>query len=515
MSDINYAKIKSYKDTIKQVRKTVLEMNYVLPDNKPRIVSIEKTACSLNVSDITSGGDIAEYTITANAELIYNALAVSEDEEHIFSTACFASKSFKESEDIDTESGEDEVHRITVDVTVDHVETLLISERKVNIKIYAAVEICTQLCAVEECAESFDDDRIVCNRKHISGRNSLGIFRVQSNISEDVELDRSLPQIENILMKSAHIQLENKKITDGKVIFYGVVHGDIVCCAEGEGDKFFATGFDVNFNQACNIPGITENASVNIKPKVQYMSLDIKDNNILGVEMTLCFEIEAFDVCEYTLICDAYLPGYITSVQCGKVGICLGDAVSENIGICSDKVSIPDGDADSVLSCSVDAGSCNTYIKEGKVYFDGIYTISVLYVPKSDHNVIRTASTTAPYGYMAESSCPECDNARGRISTKGATAQINDYGEIAVKWVATASAEVECVRYIDALHSITVGEADSGNSRCMYYHYVSENECLWDIAKRFGVTPDELCSVNGFEGNELPDGIGGVVVVKK
>ena len=88
MTDITTKTLRCQNGVIRQSRRLALEMSYVLPDNKPRIVSVTDTHVSLAASSVTVSGDIAELDISAEAQILYNALAVSESEEHLFSTAC-------------------------------------------------------------------------------------------------------------------------------------------------------------------------------------------------------------------------------------------------------------------------------------------------------------------------------------------------------------------------------------------------------------------------------------------
>lgn len=513
MADINLTEMESHRASDLQQRKTVLEINYVLPDNKPRIVSIEDSLVTLGIFDIAVSGDIAEFNISAQVALIYNALAVSEEEEHLFGTACEFSKVFKETADIERTCADDYVNAYSLNIEIDKVETMLISDRKVNVKIYAILNSEANTRYHADCAESFDNADIVCKRKTVSGMRSIGLKRVQSYINEDVELEQTLPEIDNILCKNVSVQIENKKITDGKLIFYGTAHVDIAFSAKSDNGNFFATGFDVNFNQACEFEKLSDSAQSNISYSVSDVRLDVKSNGIITVEMIISFDAEAFDGYEYNITEDAFLPGVNTYADKCDLNFENDTVISESIGICSDKLYVENGDIDKVLTAFAEIKEQSAYVKDKNVYFDGIYTLKAVYVPKSDPNTVKIATAQTPFVYMSQSQIENDCTVTGHVNIKSITAQKNDYGEIVLKWVADISAVTTDVTELNAVKALNIEETRASDERNIYYHFISENETLWDIAKRFGVPPTQICELNNLNEQDDISQLKGVVVM--
>lgn len=513
MADINSVNMESHRALDIQQRNLVFEINYVLPDNKPRIVSVEDSFAVLGISDVAVSGEIAEFNISAQVELIYNALAVSEEEEHLFGTACKFSKAFKETSDIERLSSEDYVNAYSLNITVDKVETMLISDRKVNVKIYATLNSKANMCYRVDCAESFDDLDIVCKNKNVFGTKSMGLKRVQSYINEDVELDQTLPEIDNILCKNVSVQIENKKVTDGKIIFYGTAHVDIAFSAKSDNGNFFATGFDINFNQACEFEKLSESAQNNITYSVSDVGLDVKSNGIITVEMIISFDVEAFDCYEYTIMEDAFLPGANTEVNKCNLSFENNTIVTENVGICSDKLYVENGDIDKILISFAEVKDCNAYIKDKNIYFDGIYSVKAVYVPQSDPNTVKIAEAQVPFVYMSQSQIEGDCSVTGGVCIKSVTAQKNDYGEIVVKWVADISAVVTEVTEDQVVQSLNITEIQTLSERNIYYHFIGENETVWDVAKRFGVPPMQICELNNIKQDDNISQLKGVVVM--
>ena len=86
MAEINKIHIGNERISSRQSKQLMLEMNYIMPDNKPRINSIVQTSVRPVISATSLVGDTVNFNISADCMLLYNALSVSEEEEHLYTT---------------------------------------------------------------------------------------------------------------------------------------------------------------------------------------------------------------------------------------------------------------------------------------------------------------------------------------------------------------------------------------------------------------------------------------------
>ena len=513
MTDITTKTLRCQNGVIRQSRRLALEMSYVLPDNKPRIVSVTDTHVSLATSSVTVSGDIAELDISAEAQILYNALAVSESEEHLFSTACCFSKVFKESCQIELDQS-DEITAFDVDCHLDNVKCVLISDRKVVLTLTVTLDTTAKTCISTQCVESFDHPNVITKPASLCGVRSLGIFHTDAFIKEDAQLPEGLPQVESILLRSISVIIDNSKILNGRAIFYGTLHADMVVSTEDKSAKFASTCIDVSFNQVCDVPGAGEDSKLFITPNVTSASFDVKSGNTVGVDVSVTFAVEAFAPYNDNIICDAILPGKTLLPQLCTVFNCDSAIISQSIGVCSEKLTPADDAPQTVLSAFVTAQECNAYPTEGGVCFDGVYSVKTVYVPKSDSNLLCVEAHQVPFSYMASSPADMTNVLSPRIDVKSVTAQANDFGEITVKWVATAEALCLCYTPADAISGATV-EDNAHHSPAMYYHFIKDGETAWDVARRFAVDPVFICSTNEINSPTEPIEQKGVVVIIK
>lgn len=517
MAEINKIHIGNEKISSRQSKQLMLEMNYIMPDNKPRINSIVHTSVEPVISATSLVGDTVNFTISADCMLMYNALSVSEEEEHLYTTACEFSKTFKEAIAFDDEDDGliAENRSYIIGIHTDNVETVLISDRKAVVKAYITVSAVSKQTVGTDVAESFDDKGVVCRKCRIDSMRSVGVMRAQSFVKEDVVLDQSLPAVDVIIHKNASVNVDNQRIADSKAIFYGTVHVDAVYSNTESVPHFYSSGFDINFNQACEIPDVSENAVLNITPVVTELSIDAKENGVLSIETLVSFDVEVYDYFAYDIVQDAFLPGMSLELQTETVSGGDTFVLTNNVGICSEKIQVPNVDADTVLYSSVVQKECNSYIEGKNIYFEGIYGIESIYVPKSDANVVKTAVAEIPYSYMFEAQACEGEVIDCSVAVKSVTSLLNDYGEIVLKWVASANAAVMEKSEYSVITSAQAKPLAKAPGKAFYYHFVGSNEKVWDIAKHFRVSPEEICKMNNVENEEDIEGLKGVVVIKK
>lgn len=516
MAEINKIHIGNEKISSRQSKQLMLEMNYIMPDNKPRISSIVATSVKPVISATSIVGDTVSFSISADCMLMYNALAVSEAEEHLYTTACEFSKTFKEAIEFECEAvaSGSQNRAYTVDIHTDNVETVLISDRKAVVKAYVTVNALLKETTEIEAVESFDDKSIICKATKVDNVRSVGIMRVQSFVREDVTLDSSMPAVDVIIHKAAAINIDNQRISDSKAVFYGTVHIDAVYSNTDSTPHFYSAGFDLNFNQACEIPDVSDSASLNIIPTVTELSIDAKENGVLSVEVLASFDVEVYDYFTYNVAQDAFLPGMLLELSTEAVNGNDSFVLTNNVGVCAEKISVND-EAEAVLYSTVTQKECNAYIEGKNIYFDGIYGIEAMYVPKSDKNIIKTVSSQVPYSYMFEAGACSGEVISCDIAIKSIAAQLNDYGEIALKWVASANAVVMEASQYSVITAVQAKPQEKTAEKAIYYHFTQEHEKAWDIAKSFGVPPAELCAMNGVASEEELGSLKGVIIIKK
>ena len=515
MAQVNKIRVANEKIAAVQTKQLVLEMNYIIPDNKPRINSVVDVSVVPTVTGSSLGGAGLEFGISAGCNVVYNALSVSEEEETLFSTACSFTKSFREG--MTFEEGDPAAAQSVylLSAQCDNAEVTVISDRKLIVKARVTVTAAVKETKELEAVESFEEEGMICRTTLVSESKSIAKVRAQTFVKEDIDTQGRLPAIETILAKNAAIRIENSRIADGKVIFYGSVNVDLLFSGQEGDPKFFASSFELDFNQSIEVLEASDDARPVIGPCVTELMADVKESGVVGVEALLSFDVEVYDQSECTLTEDAFMPGMDIVLKKEQMKDSLTRLCQYDIGVCSEKLLTEDGDVHEVLFVQVQPNVCTAYVGGGSIYFDGMYAVKAFYIPKSDKNVIRTVSAELPFSYSFENNCEEAAVVSSWIAVKSAAASLNDYGEIIVKWTGDAAAVILQNRERCFITSAEILPAQAPEEKAIYYHFVTPGESLWDVAKQFKVAPEQLCAMNQAENEAELMSLKGLVVIKQ
>lgn len=513
MAQINKIHVTNEAIASVQTKQLLLEMNYIIPDNKPRINSVvDVTVVPVITNSVLNGSEI-DFGISASNDVVYNALSVSEEEEYLFSTACSFTKSFRESISLD-DVGQGEQSIYLISAQCDNAEVSVISDRKLMIKARVTVTAAVKDSKELEAVENFEDENMICKITQVSEKKSIAKVRAQTFVKEDIDTQGRLPAMDTILAKNATVRIENSRISDGKVIFYGTLDVDVLCSGLEGDPKFFSSSFDLDFNHSVDILEASDNAHPVIIPSVTELITDVKESGVVGVEALLSFDVEVFDQCECTLAEDAFMPGMDIVLKKEEIKDSCTEIEQFDIGICSEKISIENADICEVLFVQVQPSVCTAYIGGGNIYFDGMYTIKAYYIPKSDKNTIRAACAESTFSYTFETESTDYAVVSSWISVKNSSASMNDYGEIIVKWTGEAVAVTvgSCERCV--ITDATVEPSAAQEEKAIYYHFVEPGETAWDVAKQFKISPEKLCAMNQVSSDEELMSLKGIVVLK-
>ncbi len=516
MTQINKVHIQTERIAARENRQLVLEMNYVLPDNKARITSIVDTEVVPVLSGAVLTDDTLSFNISADCTVIYDAVSVSEEEEHRYSTSLGFTKAFKENIIFNTDptiNPERRTFRATA--TLDNTEVTLVSDRKISVRAYVTVNALLKDTVGADAASSFDDEKVITRKKTVDSMRSSALVRTQVMIKEDVKPEGVLPPADLIVCRKSYVNIDSKKNENGKIVIYGTLHTDIAFADTENEDMFHSCSLDVNFSHAEEMPDASENAITDIRADASEISVDAKENGIFTVEGLISMEIEAYEYYDTDIVEDAFVPD--ARLEQEKITFQGSDTfiLQNNVGICQEKLKTDKLLASKVIFSDVTAKSCTAAIKGRSVYYEGRYLLKALYVPQEDKRLLRFASAEIPFSYMFDSSCLGGEAVASEIVTAGVIASVNDFGEISLRWNAFAKAEMSEETAFELITSAEEKPAEESTHKAIYYHFMQKNETAWDAAKRFGVAPDVLCRTNGVASEEALEALEGIVVIKE
>ena len=104
-----------------------------------------------------------------------------------------------------------------------------------------------------------------------------GYEEIESLIETEIYLNQTKPDIENILWADGKAEILNTKIIKDKIIVNGLVKFKVVYKSNEEDLNIYTLETNSDFREEIEIQGITEEMTVEVKSKLEYIEYDLKD----------------------------------------------------------------------------------------------------------------------------------------------------------------------------------------------------------------------------------------------
>ena len=408
---------------------------------------------------------------------------------------------------IPCEEGED-LFSSSVELACENAQVRLLGPRRLSCRCEVAI---TLTLAGNETVSLYDADRLeapwVAQKTRIDYTSLAAVNREELSLSDAIRLPRDYPAVEEAA--DANVTLVPLKVqtVSGGVSFQGLcaLHG-VTVSPEGEGTWFYQP---VEFTSSLSVPDAREGmqASLELLPGPVKLSLEGDET---GEEALLQFEVsytaeaslfreeripvctDAFSAAAETQISASplrlerllFTSDFLTPVR-GEIPWTEGDSHPENaLGTLEIRDSFAEGGEIRVgakldLRYLVRDGEGKIAAREGSCDLD--FTVKPDEFPAFSEEVRVEITGSAVH----------CD-----VEPKGAAATV--LAELSCRVRAFAVTERE------AVSSLREGAPLPQPAKGIVFFYPEKGEGLWEIARRYHVTPETVTSLNDFSDGKIP-----------
>ena len=271
--------------------------------------------------------------------------------------------------------------------------------------------------------------------------------------------------------------------------------------------------------------GCTEELIPNIETAVMHQSLEVKpdadgEERILVADVVLELDMKLYQEKELDLVMDVYTP----SKECIPVAEneLLESLLVRNFSRCriSDRVQVKNDQA-KVLQLCHSQGKVKidkTRIVENGVQAEGIIQLKILYIMGNDEMPFYSMEVMLPFTHVVEARGITEDCAWYlQADLEQLSASMVDGNEIEIKAAAGLNLITVKRQEIPVIDKVEEKPLDMKKIQAMpgiLVYMVKPGEELWDIARRFYTTVDEIRSLNDL-GEKEPESGTPLLVVKK
>lgn len=471
-----------------------IDNEFVLPDYYPEISKVLKCRVVPRVSMCSLSGQ----TLNVDGNITVNLIYCSPENEIFgFEQIVNFSKAFEIGCDVSGALSE-------CSAKCEYVNCRPMNERKIEVHgavgIYAKVFKKTTTGIVSD----IDNCDVIIRRGLLPATSPVGAGEKSLLIEEELELSQGQPSIRCILKYDAKAVNKECKIISGKVVEKGELNVFVLYCAEHTAAPQIYRNC-IPYSQIIDIEGLHDNCVCSVKTKVA--SLEIKPRTSATGEtrsFMLCSRLNfcATASCEDDLpvVLDAYSTKYNAEIKTQEIKL---EKIQKNLNdtfICK-KALENIGDISSVVDIWCETNVTDADINGCNLKIIGTMQICMLAIGSNNIPVYIERPVEFEYKYVLEE-CMKPLGVKAEVITNNVSFNLQSSSSIEVCAELCVMADIFTKENVSLVTDICIDENSlkqkSGDSALVIY-YADEGEHLWDIARKYNSSPQEISEINSLQ----------------
>lgn len=354
----------------------------------------------------------------------------------------------------------------------------------------------------------------------------LGVHKKDTmRIKKELTLASNKPNIHTILWKDMQVRALDIRGMEGKIAVKGELFVFTLYSGDDEDQPLQYLEQAIPWQQEVDCPGCTLEMIPNIEVTMLQNTLEVApdadgEERVLQMDMVLELDMKLYRETSSNLIQDVYAPNknYVLT----KAPKALESLLVKNFSKCrvNDRINVPEPSNKILQLCHSEGTVKIDFMKvvENGIQVEGIVKLRILYIISDDEMPFYSMETAIPFTHVVEA--PGINQMckyylRGDIEQLSAT--MIDSNDIEVKAVINLNAIVMREHTMEIVSEIREEPLDMEEVRNMpgiVCYLVQDGDTLWDIAKRFYTTVDEICELNELK-SEIVKPMDSLLLVKK
>lgn len=492
----------------KETSQVLVEGDIIVPDTKPDIDMVLEA----NGSAYIDSKDIVNDRITFKGNLDINVLFIAKGE----NKPVYNMQSTYPINDFINIEGIDKNMTVFTTCNITNLDYKLINDRKVSFR--AILDVTSEVLAKESIEAVTTIDGLDEKQMKVTNINVNKVACTKFdrfNIKDDIEISSGRPNIKeildinfNIINKDIRTQLEKINIS-----------GDIRACILYKSDEedSIITYFeqDIPFNGVIEVEGATDDMIGDVHLDIQEKNVQILEDvdgepRLIGVDIYVGCNIKVSYEDEMNILEDAYALDKKINIEKNMQSYPMLVCKNKNQASIKEVLKL-DEECPPILQVLKVSGKPildNIEILQDKIVAEGIVECKILYITNNDEYPMHCFTTIMPYSQAID--------AKG-ANPKVVKVDINSYIEhIGVNMMSDKDVEVRCAinfdtcvikeKEISFITDVVFEEVDEqflNSISSMIIYVVQSGDTLWDLAKKFNTTVDDIVELNDIENPDL------------
>lgn len=499
---------RALKTTV-QVKETVfsdaaeqaVDIDFSLPDYCPDISKIFKCRAVPRVSSKGINGK----TVNIECSVCINLLYSDKDGnicayEHIYPFV----KNIEMPEEADGAN-------ICCRAKCEYVNCRAVTGRKIDIHGAVGLNVKVFRRKSTDVISDYDDSETELRRTIAPTTVPMGYAEKYLIAEETIRIGQGRPPIKGLLRYDATASVNDTKLIEGKAVVKGEITLNLLYCPEN-GSNPQCVRSVIPFSQIVEVEGMTDSCRCDTRAEIVFSELKPQMSSGMPADCfafsaKLLISCEAFCTGETAVVSDAFSRRYKADISRSRVSLEKINTSINEIHRCKKSVELEES-ISSVIDLWCGVQSYKTKFDGENIFINGTVTVGMILCSEKGNAIYGESATDFECKYPVKSGGGVL-HAEPQTEVRSCSYTIADSNRIELQAELGINATVYERNEMLLVSDISIDTESRVQPRgrmAMAVYFSGENECVWDVARKYNAAVEEIMQINGLEEDCLPSG---------
>lgn len=494
---MNIETIKENVNTSKYIgsekKKITVEGEVNVPDIKPDILSIINTSGYVFINKKETTDNKIRVDGTVDVCIIY----LSDDKTGSLRSI---NNVFNFTEYIDLPGVTDESF-VKLKSTAGVLECKVTNGRKVSVRMPVTLEVsASKKCKYEIGKDIVDDRNMEIKKENVSFKTLYNCKCECTNINENINLNDEDKPIGEILQANMKIIGKDYKTSYNKILAKAEALIKFVYIADDDTNSVETFEAKIPVMGFIDIDGLTEDMEVALDYEVKNFNIrpvyqDLKACAIsLNADVEICAYV--YNKVNFDVISDMYSTDKKVNLECDTISVLSNNLNFNNTIEMTQSLLIPELETLKILNIDAVPVLTEINVLDGKLALEGNIEFNILYY-KLDKKVLENKKMELPFAQVIK--IPEIQSnmkVETNVEIENIESRIIGGNQLQIKLDMNVTVSNDEEMKINSIKNIEVTDESIKNMPSIVIYYVKPNDTLWNIAKNFKTTVEDIKAIN-------------------
>lgn len=475
-----------------------VDIDFNLPDYCPGISRILKCRAIARVSSKT----VSDRNISVDGSVTVTVIYTdSENTINSYEYQYPFSKSF----DTGTDS---EGAFVFVKAKCEYINCRAVTERKIDIHGAVGIYVTASRRQSKDIICDIDDKNIEVLRANAPATMPVAAAEKYVIIDDEIDVGNSHPDIKCLIRYDAAATVSECKLLAGKAIIKGDLKVNLLY--RGEQGQVQTLDTEIPFSQLLEVDSADENCDFEAGVSIAYLEIKPKFNSdeasrSFTLDGKLHISVQTFCNNDVEVITDAYSRKY--EAQILSEDICINKLVLNvnDTFTAKSEIEFAGGTVSGIGDMWAEIKGENTKIEDGCLTVSGMATVGIIAFDENGVPAFFEKPVDFSYSYKLPVSSDDL-KAEPKISILSVNYTMSGGNDIEVRLEMALTAAVYECRKLPLVSDVVIDEdkpTSLAGRSSMTVYFAEPGESLWDIARKYLASVDEVRRLNAVEGDVL------------